>query len=87
MNSGDKTRRQYIFNLPTTKYITGSYSGKRPGKSDVATVFVFCMEVSADESPAKNLEKLSMLELTHSLFFLSQLLYNKTLNFLSLGKQ
>ena len=39
-------------------------------KNDVASLFVFQLEVSADKLPLKNSQKLSRLELSHSLFFL-----------------
>ena len=54
-----------------------SVNTQKAAKSVVATLFVFCMEVSAEESPAKNLEKLSRSESLHS----------KTLNVLTLGEQ
>ena len=59
---------------------------QKASKNDVASLFVFHMEVSAEQSPPKNLQKLSRLELTRFLFFLSLSLYNKTLHVWSLGK-
>ena len=64
-----------------------SVNTQKATKNDIASLFVFRMEVSPEESPPKNLYKLSRSELTRFLFFLSLSLCNKTLNVLSLGKQ
>ena len=46
-----------------------SINTQKSAKNDVASLFVFRVEVSAEGSPPKNLQKLSRSELTCFLFF------------------